>query len=135
MGDVERLIKIEAIKGLSVYDICDLLDELDRVAKVHNLKMQSLESEIERLKKENEVLRIMDESYKLNWSNDRDIINKKDEEISSLVLLLDRFCVKSNGLSMKLRGFGLTDKEVMKKIKDLYDFQCEVETGALSYYK
>lgn len=83
-------------------ETCFALDEIERTlnekdeeilylknANNHNNdisagKIQHLESEIERLKKENEELRIMDKSYKLNWANDKEIINKKDEKIELL---------------------------------------------------
>lgn len=82
--------------------------------------LKSKDKEIDRLKKENEELRIMDKSYKLNWANDRDIINKKDEKIERYKELLNFMIKKKN------KGWLFTYED-MKKLNSLMKAISEVE--------
>lgn len=59
-------------------------------------------------------------------------IKEKDKEIIRLNKIIDKFIVKSNGLSVYVRSdmFGRSNlPRLDEKLWELYNFQCEVEFG------
>jgi hypothetical protein len=48
-------------------------------------------------------------------------VNKKLKE------LVERFCIKSNGISTFVRVDWMSEKNVKEKIWEMYNFQCECE--------